>query len=36
MQVMHFLPDKELNGLSMYAIGKGTTLKYIQVSFCQR
>lgn len=28
-----FLPDKELNGLSMYAIGKGTTLKYIQVSF---
>ena len=28
-----FLPDKELNGLSMYAIGKGTTLRYIQVSF---
>lgn len=28
-----FLPDKELNGLSMYAIGKGTTLKYIQVSY---
>lgn len=28
-----FLPDKELNGLSMYALGKGTTLKYIQVSF---
>jgi hypothetical protein len=28
-----FLPDKELNGLSMYAIGKATTLKYIQVSF---
>jgi hypothetical protein len=28
-----FLPDKELNGLSMYAIGRGTTLKYIQVSY---
>ena len=28
-----FLPDKELNGLSMYAIGNGTTLKYIQVSY---
>ncbi len=28
-----FLPDKELNGLSMYAIGKGTTLQYIQVSY---
>ena len=28
-----FLPDKELNGLSMYALGRGTTLKYIQISF---
>jgi hypothetical protein len=28
-----FLPDKELNGLSMYAVGRGTTLKYIQVSY---
>jgi hypothetical protein len=28
-----FLPDKELNGLSMYAIGRATTLKYIQVSY---
>ncbi|MEI7965612.1 MAG: hypothetical protein D4R55_00775 [Chitinophagaceae bacterium] len=28
-----FLPDKELNGLSMYAIGKATTMKYIQVSY---
>ncbi len=28
-----FLPDKELNGLSMYAIGRGTNLQYIQVSF---
>ena len=28
-----FLPDKELNGLSMYAIGKATTLQYIQVSY---
>jgi hypothetical protein len=28
-----FLPDKELNGLSMYAIGKGTTISYVQVSF---
>jgi hypothetical protein len=28
-----FLPDKELNGLSMYALGKATTLKYIQVSY---
>ncbi len=28
-----FLPDKELNGLSMYAIGSGTSMKYIQVSY---
>lgn len=28
-----FLPDKELNGLSFYAVGKGTTIDYVQVSF---
>lgn len=28
-----FLPDKELNGLSFYAVGKGTTVDYVQVSF---
>jgi len=28
-----FLPDKELNGLSMYAIGRGTTIQYIQVAY---
>ena len=28
-----FLPDKELNGLSLYAIGRGTTLQYIEVSY---
>ena len=28
-----FLPDKELNGLSMYAIGRGTKISYVQVSF---
>jgi hypothetical protein len=28
-----FLPDKELNGLGMYAVGKGTTISYVQVSF---
>lgn len=26
-----FAPDKELNGLSLYAVGSGTTLDYIQV-----
>jgi len=28
-----FLPDKELNGLGMYALGTGTTIDYVQVSF---
>lgn len=28
-----FLPDKELNGLSLYSVGKGTTISYVQVSF---
>jgi hypothetical protein len=28
-----FLPDKELNGLSLYAVGRGTTISYVQVSF---
>lgn len=28
-----FLPDKELNGLSLYAIGKGTKISYVQVSY---
>ena len=28
-----FLPDKELNGLSMYAVGRGTTISHVQVSF---
>jgi hypothetical protein len=28
-----FLPDKELNGLSLYAIGKGTTIDFVQVSY---
>ena len=27
-----FLPDKELNGLTMGAVGKGTTIDYVQVS----
>jgi hypothetical protein len=28
-----FLPDKELNGLSLYSIGSGTTIDYVEVSF---
>lgn len=28
-----YLPDKELNGLSLYAIGSGTTIDYVQVSW---
>ncbi len=28
-----FLPDKELNGLSLYAIGKSTTISYVEVSY---
>ena len=27
-----YLPDKELNGLTMGAVGKGTTIDYVQVS----
>jgi hypothetical protein len=29
-----FQPDKEINGLTMGGVGRGTTLDYIQVSFC--
>ncbi|MCS3796806.1 hypothetical protein [Niastella sp. OAS944] len=28
-----FLPDKELNGLGLYALGTGTTIDYVQVSY---
>ena len=28
-----FLPDKELNGLSFYAVGRGTTISYVQVAW---
>ena len=28
-----FLPDKELNGLTMGGVGRGTTLEYVQVSY---
>jgi hypothetical protein len=28
-----FLPDKELNGLSLFSVGRGTTVDYVQVSF---
>lgn len=28
-----YLPDKELNGLSMYAIGNGTTISYVEVAY---
>jgi hypothetical protein len=28
-----YLPDKELNGLSMYALGSATTISYVEVSF---
>ncbi len=29
-----FEPDKEINGLTCGAVGSGTTLEYIQVSYC--
>ncbi len=29
-----FQPDKEINGLTMGGVGKGTTIDYIQVSHC--
>ncbi|TCJ18797.1 hypothetical protein EPD60_03285 [Flaviaesturariibacter flavus] len=28
-----FLPDKELNGLSLYAVGRGTTISYVEVAW---
>ncbi len=28
-----YLPDKELNGLTLCAVGKGTTVDYVQVSY---
>lgn len=28
-----FLPDKELNGLSLYAIGRGTRISYVEVIY---
>lgn len=28
-----FMPDKEINGLTMGAVGSGTTIEYIQVSY---
>ncbi|RYY41756.1 MAG: hypothetical protein EOO08_01105 [Chitinophagaceae bacterium] len=28
-----FLPDKELNGLGLYAVGRGTTISYVQVAW---
>lgn len=28
-----YLPDKELNGLSLYAVGNGTTISYVQISY---
>lgn len=31
---MPFVPDKEINGLTLGAVGRGTTLDYIQVSYC--
>lgn len=29
-----FQPDKEVNGLTLGGVGKGTTIEYIQVSYC--
>ncbi|GAB4134108.1 MAG: hypothetical protein OHK0045_21720 [Raineya sp.] len=29
-----FQPDKEINGLTLYGVGKGTKIDYIQVSYC--
>ncbi|MDX1902765.1 MAG: T9SS C-terminal target domain-containing protein [Thermonemataceae bacterium] len=29
-----FQPDKEINGLTMYGVGAGTTIEHIQVSYC--
>jgi hypothetical protein len=29
-----FLPDNEINGLTLGGVGRGTTIEYIQVSYC--
>jgi hypothetical protein len=29
-----FQPDREINGLTLYGVGAGTRLEYIQVSYC--
>ena len=29
-----FLPDNEINGLTLGGIGRGTTVEYVQVSYC--
>lgn len=29
-----FQPDKEINGLTLYAVGRGTQIDHIQVSYC--
>ena len=29
-----FLPDNEINGLTMGGVGSGTTIEYVQVSYC--
>lgn len=29
-----FVPDKEINGLTLGAVGSGTTIDYVQVSYC--
>lgn len=29
-----FLPDNEINGLTMGGVGRGTTIEYIQVNYC--
>jgi hypothetical protein len=29
-----FQPNSEINGLTLYGVGRGTTIEYIQVSYC--
>lgn len=29
-----YLPDNEINGLTLGGVGRGTTIEYVQVSFC--
>lgn len=29
-----FLPDNEINGLTLGGVGRGTTIEYVQVSYC--